>query len=148
MTKENWLFGLLGLLLGIVLTAVYVNIAVNRHHSGMMRMMGMGNMAQMMEKAGNNPDVTDEHHDEAYDSRVMSHAMNEMMQGLESQTGDAFDKAFLEQMIIHHEGAIEMAGKAIKNGKHEEIKTMANDIISAQTKEISQMKQWQEQWYK
>ncbi|HWH07384.1 MAG TPA: DUF305 domain-containing protein [Candidatus Paceibacterota bacterium] len=80
-------------------------------------------------------------------SMGMSGAMDEMMQGLAGKTGDEFDKAFLSEMIMHHEGAVEMAEVALKSAKHEEIKTMANAIISAQTTEIQQMKDWQRSWY-
>jgi uncharacterized protein (DUF305 family) len=50
-------------------------------------------------------------------------------------------------MIVHHEGAVEMAEAALEHAKHEELKTMANAIISAQTSEIAQMKQWLRDWY-
>lgn len=77
----------------------------------------------------------------------MSGAMEGMMTGLEGKTGDAFDQAFLSEMIMHHEGAVEMAEAALKSAKHQEIKDMAQAIISAQTSEITQMKLWQKNWY-
>lgn len=80
-------------------------------------------------------------------SMGMSGAMDEMMQGLAGKTGDEFDKAFLSEMIMHHEGAVEMAEAALQNAKHDEIKIMANAIISAQTTEVQQMKDWQRSWY-
>ena len=70
-------------------------------------------------------------------------AMNAELKGL---SGDGFDKAFLSMMIDHHQGAIDMAKQAQQSAKHDEIKTMANDIISAQNREIEQMKAWQKQW--
>ena len=76
------------------------------------------------------------------DEMTMSGMVNE----LEGKTGDNFDKAFIEQMIPHHQGAIEMAKQAKTNAFHQEIKDMADDIISAQTKEINQMRQWQSSW--
>jgi uncharacterized protein (DUF305 family) len=39
-----------------------------------------------------------------------------------------------------------MAELSAKNAKHEEIKTLSNDIIVAQEKEIATMKQWQMDW--
>lgn len=80
-------------------------------------------------------------------SMGMNGAMEDMMQGLDGKTGDEFDKAFLSEMIMHHEGAVQMAEAALQNARHEEIKTMANAIISAQTEEIQQMKDWQRSWY-
>lgn len=80
-------------------------------------------------------------------SSGMKGEMDSMMMGLSGKTGDAFDKAFLSEMITHHEGAVAMAEAALKNAKHAEKKTTANAIISAQTAEIAQMKEWQKEWY-
>ena len=80
-------------------------------------------------------------------SMGMGGAMDDMMSGLDGKTGDEFDKAFLSEMITHHQGAVEMAQAALKDAKHQEIKTMANAIISAQTTEIKQMQDWQKTWY-
>jgi uncharacterized protein (DUF305 family) len=79
---------------------------------------------------------------------TMQNAMNGMMAGLEDKTGDAFDEAFISEMILHHQGAVEMAQIALSNAKHQEIKDLSNAIISAQTKEIGMMQQWQNQWYR
>lgn len=70
-----------------------------------------------------------------------------MMAALAGKTGDAFDQAFLSEMIIHHEGAVEMAKAAQASAKHEALKRMAEEIISVQTAEIEQMKRWQNEWY-
>ncbi len=77
----------------------------------------------------------------------MEDMMRSMMAGLDGKTGDAFDKAFIDEMIMHHEGAVDMAEAALKDAKHQEIKDMAKAIISAQTKEIAQMKEWRTAWY-
>ncbi len=77
----------------------------------------------------------------------MASMMDSMTLELEGQTGDAFDRAFINGMIVHHEGAVAMAELALKSAKHPEIKTMANAIISAQTSEIVQMKTWLKDWY-
>jgi uncharacterized protein (DUF305 family) len=79
---------------------------------------------------------------------TMQNAMSGMMAGLEGKTGDTFDEAFISEMIMHHQGAVEMAQAALINAKHEEIKELANAVISAQTKEIKMMQQWQSQWYR
>lgn len=60
--------------------------------------------------------------------------------------GDKFDKAFLTEMISHHQGAIDMAKLIEANAKHDELKALGQDIISAQTKEIDMMRAWQSQW--
>lgn len=129
MKKESVLYGIIGLLTGIILMGFTATFAVNNNHDGMMNMMGMHgstNSQGMM------------------DDDNMS--MGEMTDILKNKTGDDFDKAFIEQMIIHHQGAIDMAKLAKQNAKHEEVKNLADDILSAQSKEIDMMQTWQTQW--
>ena len=73
-------------------------------------------------------------------------SMNDMAGGLKNKTGDEFDKAFIAGMIVHHEGAVEMAKLSASNAKHDEIKQLSQAIITAQQKEIAEMKQWQQDW--
>ena len=73
-------------------------------------------------------------------------SMSQMSESLQGKTGDEFDKAFIVGMIEHHQGAIDMAKQAEKNAKHNEIKQLSRDIITAQDGEISTMKQWQAVW--
>lgn len=77
----------------------------------------------------------------------MADMMASMNAELEGKTGDAFDQAFLSEMIVHHQGAVEMAQLALTNAKHQEIKDLAKAIISAQNEEIADMKMWQNEWY-
>jgi uncharacterized protein (DUF305 family) len=60
---------------------------------------------------------------------------------------EPFDKAFISAMIPHHQSAIEMAEVAYEKSKVSEIKELARNIVSAQKREIEQMKGWREQWY-
>ncbi|MEK7564268.1 MAG: DUF305 domain-containing protein [Patescibacteria group bacterium] len=78
----------------------------------------------------------------------MESMMGGMMAGLQGKTGDAFDKEFLAQMIVHHQGAVEMAKAVLATSKRPELIKLANDIISAQTKEIGMMQEWQKVWFK
>lgn len=77
----------------------------------------------------------------------MSSMMMDMNAALRGKTGDAFDQAFLSEMIVHHQGAIDMAELAMANAKHQEIKDLSKAIVSAQTNEIAQMEAWQNRWY-
>ncbi len=83
-------------------------------------------------------------------SSTMQHdgamTMDDMVNMLKGKTGDALDKAFLEGMIPHHQGAIDMANYVLENASHEEIRQMAREIISAQQREIDMMQQWQKDW--
>lgn len=81
------------------------------------------------------------------ESMSMDDMMKSMNAELKGKSGDAFDDAFLKEMVIHHEGAVEMAELALINAKHQEIKDLASEIIEAQKKEIAEMKAWQKSWY-
>lgn len=58
-----------------------------------------------------------------------------------------FDLRFMNAMIVHHEGAVDMAKDALNKSKRPEIKQLANEITTSQQKEIDQMKQWRKAWY-
>lgn len=108
MKREPILYGIAGLLVGIVLTGLFGVYVVNNNHRGMMGTMGMN------------------------DSRMV---------------GGNMDRSFIEQMIPHHESAIAMAKLAKEKAKHDEVKTLADNIITSQSAEISSMKQWYKDWY-
>jgi len=61
-------------------------------------------------------------------------------------TGE-YDQTFIDQMVTHHLAAIDMAKIAQRKGEHAEIKTLANDIVSAQDGEVTKMKAWRKAWY-
>ncbi|MDQ3064724.1 MAG: DUF305 domain-containing protein [bacterium] len=65
---------------------------------------------------------------------------------LENLKGDDFDKAFIEEMLLHHQGAVDMAKLVETNAKHSELKQLGQEIISAQSKEIDMMQAWQSDW--
>ncbi len=69
------------------------------------------------------------------------------MQSSPNAAAVPYDLQFLDTMIAHHQGAIDMAKAAVAKSQHAEIKTLAANIISSQQKEIAQMKTWREQWY-
>ena len=59
---------------------------------------------------------------------------------------DDFDRAFVEDMIVHHQMAVMMANM-LKNGTDRpEMKKLADDIILAQTSEIDLMRKWLAEW--
>ncbi len=57
------------------------------------------------------------------------------------------DRHFIEQMIPHHQAAIDMAALAGQQAQHPELKTLAATIQRVQTAEIAQMRAWYQQWY-
>ncbi|MEU2180328.1 DUF305 domain-containing protein [Streptomyces thermolilacinus] len=78
---------------------------------------------------------------------AMDHSMHggrgmmtaEEMQQLKDSSGKAFDTAFMEMMIKHHEGAVEMAKTEQADGAYAPAKEMAGQIITSQSAEIEQM---------
>jgi uncharacterized protein (DUF305 family) len=81
-----------------------------------------------------------------HSSMGMMESNASMMQAIEGKTGDDFDKAFLKQMIMHHQSALNMAASGKTNASHQEVKDLTVAIVTAQTTEIKQMKQWQKTW--
>jgi uncharacterized protein (DUF305 family) len=61
------------------------------------------------------------------------------MAKLEQARGAEFDRLFLQQMIQHHQGAIEMAKTELAQGSNADAKALAQKIIDAQTAEIAEM---------
>ncbi|GGL94572.1 lipoprotein [Streptomyces fumigatiscleroticus] len=80
---------------------------------------------------------------------AMDHSTHDMgsmmtsddMEKLEKASGTAFDTAFTEMMIEHHEGAVEMARTEQADGSYAPAKKMAGRIITSQTAEIARMKE-------
>ena len=63
------------------------------------------------------------------------------MAKLGSLNGAEFDTLWLQSMIGHHQGAIEMAKAEIANGENVDAIGMAKTIVDTQQAEIDQMKQ-------
>jgi uncharacterized protein (DUF305 family) len=61
------------------------------------------------------------------------------MTKLQQAKGAAFDKMFLEMMIQHHQGAIDMSKTELASGSNPDAKTLAQNIIDAQQSEITEM---------
>ncbi|HYF28326.1 MAG TPA: DUF305 domain-containing protein [Baekduia sp.] len=83
---------------------------------------------------------------EAGDLGMSEHEMGMAdMEGLDG--AKPFDRRFLDLMIPHHEGAVAMARKELEDGEQATLRKMAQDIITAQEREIAQMRRWRTAWY-
>ena len=71
-------------------------------------------------------------------------AYTPMMRDLSKLSGAALDKVFLEDMVMHHMGAVMMAQSVKPYISHTEITELAKAIIESQTKEITLMKSFLE----
>jgi uncharacterized protein (DUF305 family) len=73
--------------------------------------------------------------------------MGMTMDPQELATQEPFDKAFIDNMIPHHESAIEMAQVALEESENPEIREIAGAVVDAQEREIEQMRSWRDEWY-
>jgi uncharacterized protein (DUF305 family) len=80
-------------------------------------------------------------------SREQMRGMGMMMNPHHLANQKPFDKAFIDAMIPHHRSAIYMARIASKKSDNPRIRELAHNIVSAQKKEIEQMKRWRKEWY-
>ncbi|EFH88423.1 DUF305 domain-containing protein [Ktedonobacter racemifer] len=70
-----------------------------------------------------------------------------MTENLKPLSGKDFEIKFMQEMIVHHQSAIDMAQLVPSHTKRPELNTLSANIIKAQTSEIGEMKQWLKQWY-
>jgi uncharacterized protein (DUF305 family) len=83
-------------------------------------------------------------------SMMMQHGSGMMQQDMSMDLGPAdadYDLRFIDSMVMHHQGAVNMAEEALQKSQRPEMKKLAQDIIAAQKQEIAQMKQWRTTWY-
>lgn len=80
----------------------------------------------------------------SHDHGGMSHGdgmmSEEDMAALEAADGPEASRLFLEQMIEHHEGAVDMAETEIESGQHPDAVALAERIVASQTAEIDEMR--------
>ncbi|WP_414527756.1 DUF305 domain-containing protein [Nodularia chucula] len=75
----------------------------------------------------------------------MNHSMDHSM---DLGPADAsYDLRFIDGMILHHQGAIDMAEEVLEKSQRPEMKQLAEEIITAQNQEIAQMQEWRTAWY-
>jgi uncharacterized protein (DUF305 family) len=86
-----------------------------------------------------NPDTNSGH--AGHGSTMQGMVDETTMTKLKSLSGAEFDKLWLESMLRHHQGAIEMAKAELANGDNVDAKSLAKTIVTTQEAEIGQMKQ-------
>ncbi len=69
------------------------------------------------------------------------------MQSSPNAASAPYDLQFLDTMMHHHQGAVDMARPAETKAQHPELKALARSIMADQEREIAQMKSWREQWF-
>jgi uncharacterized protein (DUF305 family) len=59
----------------------------------------------------------------------------------------AFDRAFIDMMVPHHQGAITMARAVLSGGESPAVDVLAQAVVDAQSREIAKMNMWRTHWY-
>jgi len=89
-------------------------------------------------------------HSTSADAKTLGISMDEMGMSMDVsslKTADPFDRAFIEMMVPHHQGAVMMANAELEKGVNPDLRSLARRIISAQTREIGDMQSWFGKWY-
>jgi hypothetical protein len=69
-----------------------------------------------------------------------SAAMDKMMADMEIKPSADVDRDFVNMMVPHHQGAIDMAQAVLRYGRNEQIRRLAQEIIVTQQQEIAVMR--------
>ncbi|MBC7766919.1 DUF305 domain-containing protein [Arenimonas sp.] len=127
MNKNNIIVGIIALLIGITGTNIYRSSSEPEQ----MTMKSSQANTHMM------PDGS------MMGAKGMDSMMDDMTTNMKGKSGKELEKAFLSDMIPHHQGAVDMAKLLLQDKSiRPELVKFANAIISAQESEIGQMKEW------
>lgn len=59
----------------------------------------------------------------------------------------AYEVDFMKSMVDHHGMALEMAEPCLERATHPALKSMCEEVVSAQSREIDRMQRWLGRWY-
>ena len=82
-----------------------------------------------------------------HETATHSETSHSEMSSAPSAASQPFDLQFLDTMIAHHDGAIQMGRAATTKSTNADLKAFADKIVADQTRETIEMKKWREQWY-
>jgi uncharacterized protein (DUF305 family) len=79
----------------------------------------------------------------------MNHSMmnHSDMKSAPDAVTSPYDLQFLDTMIAHHQGAVDMAKMIDGRTQNADLKRFGATVIADQEKEIGQMKEWREKWF-
>jgi uncharacterized protein (DUF305 family) len=86
-------------------------------------------------------------------SSMMDHGGEGRNHGGEGHTMGSFDEEqpfdlqFIDQMIMHHQGAIMSSEHMIADSERPELRQLAENIQESQSEQIEQMQAWRQEWY-
>lgn len=73
--------------------------------------------------------------------------IHNMQNGGQMMNNPLSERQFLQEMIPHHQEAVDTAKIVAQKSENAEVKKLASDIVTAQEKEIADMKTWYKNWY-
>ena len=135
-------------LLALVLAAALLLAGCGGSGGGMQDMEGMdgedgGRQGQAEKKEAGDGGGGMEGMDMGDGNASAADAAREMVE----EDGVYSDRAFIDAMVPHHRGAVEMAEVALENAEHREIRGLAGDVVTAQEAEIEDLRAIKEQEY-
>ena len=80
-----------------------------------------------------------EHSDEQPFLSENATAMRKMMADMMIKPTGNIDRDFVEMMVPHHQGAVDMAKAELKYGRNEQLRLLAQQIVATQQREITVM---------
>ena len=116
----------------------------------MLTLVACGDATNIVPAAGATPghDMSSMKPGETMGAGSISNTTDPMTESLKGLTGKEFEVSFMQDMVAHHQSAIDMAKLVPTNTKRAELIKLGQDIVSAQTKEISDMTGWLTSWHK
>ena len=102
---------------------------IGKAHVGVMRLLILAPATLLLAACGSNVPPFEEERNAAQTTPGMA---------MPPPTGDQ-DRDFARKMIVHHQGAIDMARQQLARGKDAQMRGMAGKIIGAQQREIAEL---------
>lgn len=78
--------------------------------------------------------------------RLQKRSVGMNMAKLQALSGNAFDLAFLDSMIMHHPAAIYLGLEANQRATQKEIGDFGQESANKQLNELDKMRTWREEW--
>ena len=142
--KINYKYTTIALAVALIVTYSWHWNDIFTHGNKTVSMNGMGMMHQMKDGSMMMKDGTMIKNTEM----SMDSMMMDMLANMKGKKGVELEKVFLRDMIVHHQGAVDMAKELLKDTTiRPELAKFAQDIIIAQAGEISMQKKWLKDWY-
>ena len=142
------------LLIGILSTALFVGCQPNPTPINSTQHQAEKGIAKDAHTTGNhNGSIKTEAHNTSHREPMNHNGMDHNstnhseMKSAPNAAAQPYDLQFLDTMIAHHEGAVEMAKAAEVKTQNAELKTFVAKIAADQAREIAEMEKWREQWF-